>query len=82
LRSKSSIYHFAPNKPLSKFAFLEVLKRSLEKEVDIERSNPDTGKISRILRSRFRDLRKLAPYGMTMRQAINQLITYERKKHE
>jgi len=81
LRNKSSVYHFAPNKPLSKFALLNVLKRSLKKDVDIERLVQGTSKISRILGSRFRSLCKLLPYGSTMQQAINQLLIYEREKN-
>lgn len=81
LRGKSGIYHFAPNKPLNKFALLEMLKHSLKKDVEIKRTIQGTGKLSRILRSRFRILRELSPYDMTMQQAINQLLLYERKKH-
>lgn len=81
LRSKSSVYHFAPNRPISKFALLKILKDCLKKDVNIKRSIQGTGKLSRILRSRFRILRKLSSYDMTMQQAINQLLTYERKKH-
>lgn len=81
LRSKSSIYHFAPNKPLSKFALLKILKRSLKKDVDIKKTTQGRAKISRILRSRFSGLRRLLPYGLTMRKAINQLLIYEGKKN-
>lgn len=81
LRNKSNVYHFAPNKPLSKFALLKVLKCCLKKDVHIKRSTEGTIKLTRILRSRFHSLRKLIPYGMTMRQAINQLLIYERKKY-
>ena len=81
LRSKSSVYHFAPNKPLSKFALLNVLKRCLKKDVLIKKSTEGTTKVNRILRSRFHTLRKLLPYGMTMQQAINQLLIYERKRN-
>jgi len=81
LRVKSAVYHFAPNKPLSKFALLNVLKRSLKKNVDIERSIQGVGKVSRILRSRFSGIRKLLSYDLTMQQAISQLLIYERKNH-
>jgi len=80
LRDKSSVYHFAPNRPLSKFALLKILRNSLKKNVFIKRSVQGKGKICRILRSKFSDLRKLLPYDMDMQQAINQILLYERKK--
>lgn len=82
LRRKSAIYHFAPNKPLSKFALLKILKDSLRKDVAIKKTIQGKLRLSRILRSRFKGLHSLFPNGVTMRQAINQLLTYERKKNE
>lgn len=82
LRDKSGVYHFASNKPLSKFALLKILKRLLKKNVDIEESTQGKGVVSRVLNSKFNDLHKLLPYGITMQQAINQLLIYERKDHE
>ena len=81
LRRKSGVYHFAPNRPLNKYALLDTLKRFLKKDVSIERSVQGKGKVRRILRSRFKGLRKIFPYGTTMRDAVGQLLIYERKKN-
>jgi len=80
LRSRSAVYHFAPNRPLSKFALLKVLKNSLRKDIKVSKATQGPVKVSRILRSRYRFLRKLLPYGLDMQQAVTQLINYERKK--
>jgi len=82
LRSGSGVYHFAPNKPLSKYHLLQILKHSLKKNVNIKKSVQGKGKVFRVLHSRFRFLHKLFPYGSNMRQALNQLLAYERKKNE
>lgn len=81
LRKESSVYHFAPNKPLSKFELLTLFKRYLNKNIEIKRSKQGKG-VNRILHTRFKDLKKLLPYGLTMDQAIKQLLAYERKRDE
>lgn len=80
LRDKSGIYHFAPNKPLNKFALLKILKSSLKKDVNIKKTTQGRGKLSRVLRSKFAGLRRLLPHGLTMQKAIDQLLIYKRKK--
>lgn len=82
LRRKSNLYHFVPNRPLSKFALLRILKDCLNKNGDvyIKKSVQGKGTISRILKSVFRDMQELVPYGMSIRKAINQLLEFERKK--
>lgn len=80
LRKESGIYHFTPNKPLSKFALLEALKHALKRDVHIKKSKQGRGRLIRVLRSKFDGLRRLLPYGLTMQEAINRLLIYERKK--
>ncbi len=81
LRGKSAVFHFAPNKPLTKYRLLLILKRFLKKDSVVTPASQGSGQVRRVLRTRYRSLQKLVRYGNSMETAIRELINYERKAH-
>jgi len=81
LRKKSAVFHFTPNRTVTKYRLLEILRRVLKKKITLIKVRQGNGTVRRILRSRFRSLQKLVRHARPMEDAIRELVHYERNKH-
>jgi dTDP-4-dehydrorhamnose reductase len=71
IRRESAVHHFCPNRALSKFALLGLLKTALRKDVEIvpEEASP----LRRILTTRHRTVRELFGHDQDVGDSIRQL---------
>ncbi len=61
LRSLSSVYHFAPNQPISKYDFLKTLAEVAGRHVIVTPAPSPGGAMRRILQTRFTEFQRLLP---------------------
>jgi dTDP-4-dehydrorhamnose reductase len=73
LREESPLFHFAPNKPVSKHELLNLLKTAYGRSVAINPVEYGKGTRKRILKSRFRGLKDLYPHDTSVFEAIEAL---------
>lgn len=76
LRAESAAFHFSPNKSVSKYELLSILKDVLRKNVTIKPTTSDGRQFKRILKSRYEGLRSLFDHDTSMVDAIRQLATF------
>lgn len=76
LRAESAVFHYAPNKPITKYELLNIFKEALGKNIVIEPAGQSDKKIRRILESKYEGLRSLCDHDTSMVDAIKQLITF------
>ena len=76
LREESSVFHFAPNKPLTKYELLALFKEVFEKNVNVEPTEDPRGKVERVLNTKYEGLKKLFPHDMRMEEALKQLSQF------
>ena len=77
LRVHSSVYHFAPNKPVSKYVLLTLLQQYLKKKVVVVSVRNESTPVNRILKTRYAFFRKLYPHNILMMKAIKQLVEFK-----
>lgn len=77
LRKESWIFHFAPNKPVSKYALLLLLKRYLKKDVMIKPVEDKKESVKRLLGTKYRGLKKIFTHDIPMQEAIQQLVDFQ-----
>jgi len=75
LRSKSFVYHFCPNKTVSKFELLQMFKAVLNKNIDIAPKENREVSVKRILTTKYDGLKNLLGEGLNIRDALNELFT-------
>lgn len=76
LRAESAVFHYAPNKPITKYELLNTLKEILGKNIIIEPEGQSDEQIRRILESKYGGLRSLCNHGTSMVDAIEQLAKF------
>lgn len=74
MRKESKVFHFAPNKPVSKYELLILLKKAFRKNITvIPAKDKSAGNIKRILFSKFKIMKLLFPKNNPMHIAIKEL---------
>ena len=73
LRNESSLFHFAPNNPVTKCQLLEMFKTTFEKNITIHPIADPRGPVERVLRTRYVGLKELFPWGKSIEEAIREL---------
>ena len=76
LRKESAVFHFSPNRPVSKYELLTILKHYLEKDVDIKSVIHGENVVRRVLVSKYSGLKTLYGNNVPMEEAIGQLIKF------
>lgn len=77
LRAESSVFHFAPNEPVTKYELLELFKKVWHKDVNVERSEDPRGSVQRVLKTKYSGLKELFPHGVKMGEAVEELHNYK-----
>jgi len=70
---ESGTHHFCPNRPVSKYRLLMLLKAALAKKIKIISAKSKSGNMKRILNSRYKSLKQICNYNMPMQKAITEL---------
>ncbi|MBM3252218.1 MAG: sugar nucleotide-binding protein [Candidatus Omnitrophica bacterium] len=73
LRNKSSVFHFSPNCPVTKYELLSIFKIVFKKDVIINPVEDPGGPVIRILKTKYEGLKRLFPHGGAMESAIQEL---------
>ncbi|MBI4281711.1 sugar nucleotide-binding protein [Candidatus Uhrbacteria bacterium] len=76
LRNESSLFHFAPNTPVTKCQLLEMFKTTFKKNITIHPIDDPRGAVHRILTTQYKGLRSLFPHDIPMERAIADLEPY------
>lgn len=76
LRKESPLFHFAPNRPVSKYELLKILKFKLDKNIIIVPIEHRDGPIKRILVSMYKGLKKIYPHDRSMEDVISELLVF------
>jgi len=79
LRNESAVFHFAPNEPITKFDLLRLFKKIFEKPVDIEPIASDDKIYKRVLKTKFRGLKNIYPFGISAARMVSELAFYMNK---
>jgi len=76
LRKLSSVFHFAPNRPISKYELFLLLKSAFTKDVNISPAEDNRGSIRRVLKSDYEAIKMVYPQGLPMEKVIKQLVDF------
>ena len=76
LRKESSVFHFAPNHPVSKYELLIILRDVLDKNITINPVEHSSGAVKRILVTKYRGLKGIYGQDSSIENAIRQLIEF------
>lgn len=76
LRDESAVFHFSPNRPVSKYELLKMFKEVLDRKVTIKPTASEGGQIKRILKSKYAGLKSLYDYDCPMVDAIHQMAKF------
>jgi len=80
LREESAVFHFAPNKPLTKFELLNCLKVVLNKKIIIVPKKNKGGRISRVMLSKYSGIKKIYKQNISMKDALLKLVGFYYRK--
>jgi dTDP-4-dehydrorhamnose reductase len=76
LRRESSVFHFAPNEPVTKFELLCLFKEIFGKHVNVEAKASDENIHRRILQTKYRGLKNIYPSGIPAVRMVSELAFY------
>lgn len=76
LRKEAGVFHFAPNKPVSKYALLLLFKKYLKKEVTIKPVEYKKEPVKRLLGTRYSGLKRIFTHNVPMEEAVQQLAVF------
>lgn len=74
---ESPVHHFCPNQPVSKYELLEIFKSVFGKRVTIIPSRGTGSPVRKILITRYHSLKGLFGFGLSMEQAVRELLDLE-----
>jgi len=74
IREEAPIHHFCPNRPVSKYHLLEILKDVYKKDVTITPSPAPGAPVRRILRTRYERIAKLAGSDLRLEDEIQSMV--------
>lgn len=70
---ESHIHHFCPNKSVSKYKLLMLLKTALKKKIKVIPAEDKKGAVKRVLASKYQSIRQIFGYDIPMQKAIMEL---------
>lgn len=73
VRREGPIHHFCPNQTVSKYELLQLFKHTFRRQVTIRPLAGKASPVSRVLDTRYKALRELSGYGLSMQDAVQQL---------
>jgi dTDP-4-dehydrorhamnose reductase len=76
LREESSVFHFAPNEPITKYELLCLFRDNFGKNVKIEAVQTDERTYKRILATKYHKLRAFYPHGLSAAEMVSELVHY------
>lgn len=76
LREESSVFHFAPNKPITKYELLCLFRDNFGKNVKVEATQSDERTYKRILSTKYHKLRAFYPHGLSAAEMVSELVHY------
>jgi len=77
LREESHVFHFAPNKEISKYELLKLFKTIFKKDISIVPVEHGNGPVKRILKSKYSKLAKLyCENGVPMDKVVQELSRF------
>ena len=76
---ESSVHHFCPNLPISKFELLKLFKIIFRPDINLKSDLSPDGPLNRILGTQYENLSKIFGYGKHMKDAIYELFKHLKK---
>ena len=76
LREESSVFHFAPNQPITKHELLCLFRDNFGKNVKVEATQSDERTYKRILATKYHKLRAFYPHGLSAAEMVSELVHY------
>lgn len=76
LREESSVFHFAPNKPITKYELLCLFRDNFGKNIKVEATQSDERTYKRILATKYHKLRAFYPHGLSTAEMVSELVHY------
>ena len=73
IRQESPMHHLCPNVAVTKFELLNIFRSVFGVDVVIEPAQSPGGPVTRVLTTRFRELKRLSGEGVGMTRAVEQL---------
>ena len=80
LREESSVFHFAPNEPITKYQLLCLFRDNFGKNIKVEAMQSDKRIYQRILSTKYNGLRAIYPHGLPATEMISALTHYLNSK--
>jgi dTDP-4-dehydrorhamnose reductase len=80
IMKESSVFHFAPNEPVSKYELLCLLGEIFERRVGVEPIASDEKNYKRILETQYSNLKQIFSFNISARSMICELASYMNKK--
>ena len=75
-RQESSVFHFAPNEPITKYQLLCLFRDNFGKNIKVEAMQSDKRIYQRILGTKFGSLRAIYPHGLSAAEMVSELVHY------
>lgn len=76
LREESSVFHFAPNEPITKYQLLCLFRDNFGKNIKVEATQSDERTYKRILATKYYKLRAFYPHGLSAAEMVSELVHY------
>jgi len=80
LREESSVFHFAPNEPITKYQLLCLFRDNFGKNIKVEAMQSDKRIYQRILSTKYKGLRAIYPHCLPAAEMISELTHYLNSK--
>ena len=74
IREEGPAHHFCPNRPISKYRLLEILKDAYKKDVTITPSPGPGAPVRRILKTRYRRIEELVGSDLRLEDELQELV--------
>lgn len=79
LRRESSVFHFAPNEPITKYDLLCLFRETFNKNVSVKATTSDNKIYKRVLKTMYGGLKNIYPFGISAVEMVSELVFYMNK---
>lgn len=79
IRRESSVFHFAPNEPITKYDLLCLFKEIFNKDIKVEATKSDNKTYQRVLQTKYGALKNIYPFGISVDRMVSELAFYMEK---
>ena len=76
LREESSVFHFAPNEPVSKYELVCLFRDAFKKSVKVRAAESDGKAFKRILSTRYKRLKEIYRHSISAKEMVSELAVY------